>query len=200
MPYLEGEGKMKIIRWTLLFLMLVVSSSSFATQIIIGKGSRSYPITSLTFGITSPSGISPGTSPCIVGNAQVTNCDFVNESGTTWENLLIKFDPFQPGNNLFCSGEPWYKNCQFSFAPNGQATGVFFFNIPSTAHCDAAQSEFCGIPSGLAGDFIFDVQGFTAPTDFDGQANVPEPRTATLLLGGLIALGIWRFRRLRVAG
>ncbi|MGH9432900.1 MAG: PEP-CTERM sorting domain-containing protein [Terriglobia bacterium] len=188
---------MRHTRLILLISLIAVPASSFATQIIIGKGTRSFPINSLTFGITSPSGTSPGTSPCVIEGVQVPNCDFVNESGSAWTNLFFAFSPSQPGNNFSCSGGLWFNTCQFDFGPNGEATGVFFFNIPPVVHCDPATDDFCGIPSGSPGDFTFTVVDFTAPTDFDGQANIPEPATFGLFLLGLLGLGMRRYRRHR---
>ncbi|GEM_PF-6499433 len=186
---------MRHLRFIQLIALIVIPASSFATQIIIGKGTRSTPITTLTFVITSPSGTSPGTSPCFLGNIEVPDCDFVNESGTTWKNLFIQFDPFQPDKNLQCSGGPWFDNCQFNFGPDNQVISVFFSNTPRTAHCDPNQDNFCGIPSGSQGDFIFDVKGFIAPTNFDAQANVPESATIILFMIGLLALAMWKYRR-----
>ena len=179
----------------LLISLMVIPASCFATQIIIGHGSRSQPINSLTFGITSPSGTSPGTSPCFLGNIEVPDCDFVNESGTTWTDLFIGFSPFQPGNDFSCSGGPWFSNCQFDFNSNGEATGVLFFNGPHSAGCEPPNDAFCGIPNGSQGDFTFTVVGFTGPTDFNAQANAPEPATLALFVLGLFGLGMWRYRR-----
>lgn len=186
---------MRPVRSVLLTILVVIPVSSFATQIIIGKGNRSTPITTLTFGITSPSGTSPGTSPCFLGNIEVPDCDFVNESGSLWRNLLITFDPVQPDKNLQCSGGPWFADCQFNFGPNNEVLSVFFSNPPRSAQCAPPYGDFCGIPSGLQGDFIFDVQDFIAPTDFEAQANVPESATVILCMIGLLALATWKYRR-----
>jgi len=185
------------LRFILLIALIIIPAGCFATQIIIGKGTRSYPITSLTFGITSPSGTSPGTSACVINNVSVPNCDFVNQSGSTWTNLLITFDPFQPGQNPSCGGGPWFSNCQFNFGQNNELLSVFFFNSPHSFSCTPPSNPFCGIPSGFQGDFTFTVVDFQAPTDFEGQANVPEPATLVLFLLGLFGLGMWRFSRPR---
>jgi PEP-CTERM motif len=195
--FTERLAQVRYSRWIPLLALIVIPASCFATQIVIGRGTHSQPINSTTFGIQSPSGTSPGTSPCYLGNIEVPDCDFVNESGSNWTNIFIAFNPVQPGNDLSCSGGPWFSNCQFQFDQNGDATSVLFFNSPHAGGCNPPTSDYCGIPNGSQGDFVFDVTGFTAPTDFDAQADAPEPSSLVLLSLGLLGVGLWRCRRRR---
>lgn len=152
-------------------------------RIIIGAGSGSADIITPNFTIFSPTGTSPGTSPCtlIQGpfskvekdcvfensiGAAITGLDFVvggvNASSVTCQNLA---------NSAF-------SGCEVQTTPNGVDVGFFGGSIPDE------------------GEFQVQLLGFPANTDFNTTASLaPEPATIALVLSGLGGLLTLRKRR-----
>lgn len=144
-----------------------------------------------SFTITSPSGTSPGTSPCILTQGSITttspNCLFENDisiNGQSADITSLIFDaptvPFGSQDQCgFLSGSP-FTGCGVDPLTGG-GTEFSFFDGSIPFHSD----------------FSLDFEGFAANTSFGGTATVsPEPATLGLVLTG-IAAAVTR-RRTRV--
>src|SRR3984885_1319253 len=140
-----------------------------------GGGPPQSEITGTIFSFISPTGTSPGTSACVIDGVDDDVCDFLNISGVDWTKLQFTVSP---GGDL-SSCEPLYgfSNCDV-LQQGGSGSPTIF-----------ALSGGTGIPDGTA--FGLSTQGWAANAEFDVVANAttttPEPRTATLLAGVLIA-------------
>lgn len=188
---------MKSLRLILVALgILLLSAPAWADsapvgdpRVIIGGGMGSLPV-GFTFLFGSPSGSSPATSPCTVGNVSVPDCVFQNSTSTTFTSLTLDADVSLPqGAELECGitiGGP-FTACSI----NTDADGVF--------------ATFTGGPGVLAsGDFSVTVDGWNPDTDFGVGANgmtppdpgTPEPGTIMLTLTGLGALALALRRRM----
>ena len=143
--------------------------------IVGGTGSapvgQPIPIFGNSFSFISPSGTSPGTSPCVVNGQNDIECLFTNndtqgDQNVNWLTLQFLISPFQTG--ITCDPGPFFAQCGVS--ENGS---VNF-------------SGGSGIPFGT--EFQMIVEGFLPGTGFTGNANVPEPATLVLLLTGAGAI------------
>ena len=145
-------------------------------HIIVGNGGSGFPVGLDTisvfgnsFSFISPSGSSPATSPCVVGETQDIDCTFINmdrsgDFGVTWTSLTFQILPNQPG--LTCDPGPFFAECGID-----SELGIVTFTGGS------------GIPFGA--EFQMMVDGFLPGTEFDATANVPEPATLILLATGV---------------
>ncbi len=177
---------MKLSRAMLLATFIVLSAGwAHATvtdpTIIIRGGvynNSSTPIFGTTFSITSSSGTSPGTSPCVLnGSVVVANCLFSNESGSNWFNLVFNVPAGQSG--LSCQALDFFTNCSF----NAAGTMVTFsggIGIPTNDYDDDEVS------------FTVEVDNWPSNSNFSAVANVPEPPTMALVLSAVGALVAWR--------
>ncbi len=135
-----------------------------------------------SFTISSSTGTSPGTSPCVLDqNGIMTtspSCFFenditVNGTGLTIAQLIFDMPTIDPSTVTcgFLTGSP-FSMCGVDSLPGG-GTQVTFFDGSIPFHTD----------------FTLDFEGFPAGQKFGGTASpVPEPGTLALLLGGLGAL------------
>lgn len=132
------------------------------------------------FTILSPSGTSPGTSPCILIQSGIMTtspeCLFENDitlSGTGQTITELVFDaPGVPPNTVTCgfgNGSP-FSGCGVDpFGENGSEISFFGGSIP------------------FHSDFSLDFEGFPNNFSFTSTATTssPEPGTLVLLLAGL---------------
>jgi hypothetical protein len=140
-------------------------------------------IITTSFTITSPSGTSPATSPCVLMQGGITTtspqCLFENDisnSGTPATVTSLIFDaptiPFDPTKDFcgFLSGSP-FAMCGVD-ALMGGGTEFSFTDGSIPFHTD----------------FTLDFEGFPENTSFGGTATVsPEPATLGLFLTGIAA-------------
>lgn len=163
--------------------VLVLVGMSFANslndpKIIVGGGGNIPTPDTITvqgnqFSFISPSGTSPATSPCIVGEQQDLDCTFINGNNYTWTSLTFFIDPVQ--GNLSCDGGFFFGGCSV----NNQL-GIITF-----VQCF---QDFCGSGIGPGNEFQMIVEGFEQNTGFTGNANsVPEPGSFVLMLTGVAA-------------
>jgi hypothetical protein len=134
-------------------------------------GLQPVPIFGSSFSFISPSGTSPGTSPCVVNGQDDIDCTFINndtqgDHSVNWLTLQFLISPFQ--NGITCDPGPFFAVC------NVNEDGSVNFSGGS------------GIPFGA--EFQMIVEGFDPNTGFTGNANVPEPATLVLLLTGAGAI------------
>ena len=167
--------------------LLVLVGCSFASsmndpKIIIGGGTGSplsdtITVTGNTFSFISPTGTSPGTSPCIVNGITDPNCGIINGNDTTWASLTFFIHPIQGG--LSCDGGSFFAFCDVN---NQQG-------IVSFSQCF---EDSCGSGVGPGQFFAMSVEGFLAGSGFGVGANganpAPEPASLVLVLTGAAAL------------
>ncbi|HEV2177325.1 MAG TPA: PEP-CTERM sorting domain-containing protein [Terriglobia bacterium] len=141
-------------------------------------GSVPAGIITTSFTITSPSGTSPGTSPCILtqGNIMTTSpqCLFENDIalngvGVTITSLIFDAPGIDPNTVMcgFLTGSP-FLGCGVDQLEGG-GTEISFFDGSIPFHAD----------------FTLDFEGFPQNFNFGGTAITPEPGTLALLLGGI---------------
>jgi hypothetical protein len=140
-------------------------------------------IITTSFTITTPSGTSPGTSPCVLSQGGITTtspqCLFENDisvNGGAATITSLVFDaptiPFDPTKDFcgFLSGSP-FAMCGVD-ALMGGGTEFSFTDGSIPFHTD----------------FTLDFEGFPKNTSFAGTATVsPEPATLGLFLSGIAA-------------
>ncbi len=170
--------------------VLVLAGLSFADsmgdpKIVIGGNGGQPFLNTVTvgnnFSFLSPSGTSPGTSPCIVeGEIQDNDCSFINGTSSTWSSLVFKITPVQ--GNLSCDGGTFFLQCSVN-----DQLGIITF--------DMCNSDGCGTGIGPGAFFTTSVEGFLQDSNFDVTATslTPEPATVVLMLTGAGAF----FRRRR---
>jgi hypothetical protein len=135
-----------------------------------GGGPPESEITSTLFSFISPTGTSPGTSPCVIGGVNDDVCDFLNLSGQDWTKLVFTASP--GGDLSSCQPLVGFTNCEVNQQGGPNIPTVFtFFGGP-------------GIPNGVA--FGFSTEGWEANTRFDVVANAPEPAKLAFLVFGLL--------------
>jgi len=140
------------------------------------------PIIVQSFTIESPSGTSPGTSPCKLMEGGITlvtpQCLFendiaVNGVGETITSLVFDAPGIDPStvNCGFLAGSP-FSMCGVDPLTGG-GSQITFFDGSVPYHSD----------------FTLDFEGFPANFSFPSQASAsPEPGTVVLIFGGLSAL------------
>jgi hypothetical protein len=165
-------------------------------KVEIGGDPPSAPagLITLSFGILTPSGTSPATSPCILmqgtTNTSSPDCFFenditVNGVGETIHSLTFDAVGIAPSTATcgFLAGSP-FSSCGIDELPNGRGT-AFSFDVGSIPFHDNFTLDFQGFPK----DFQFTVQGTV----------VPEPGTLALLLSGMGLAGLWVRRKVRTS-
>jgi hypothetical protein len=153
-------------------------NSAFA----LGITDPDFPITGLHFQFISPSGTSPGTSPCVINGIDDPTCTFTNDSGVTWFTLTFDIEPSGQQPPFNCETNAFFNSCIF----NATGTQVTFLSTIASG----------GIHVGDT--FQVEVDNWEQNTGFAGTANhapVPEPGTLAL-----IALGIGFIARRRRNG
>jgi hypothetical protein len=171
--------------------VLVLAGLSFADsmgdpKIVIGGNGGQPFLNTVTvgnnFSFLSPSGTSPGTSPCeVFGEIQDNDCSFINGTNLTFTSLLFKITPTQ--GNLSCDGGTFFLQCSV----NDQLGTITF------SQCN---TDGCGTGIGPGVFFTTSVEGFLAGSNFDVTASsvsTPEPATLVLVLTG--AAEFFRRRR-----
>jgi hypothetical protein len=166
------------------------ASSSLASFVLTAAAPAG--IITATFTIESPSGTSPGTSPCLLiqGTTMTTSpkCYFENDITTdgvantitslTFDALGINPSTASCG---FLAGSP-FTVCGVDAIPGGTAF------------------DFSGGSIAFHQDFSLSFEGFPANFDFSTTATItPEPGTLFLLLPGLGSLVLFRRRTSRAA-
>ncbi|HXJ95812.1 MAG TPA: PEP-CTERM sorting domain-containing protein [Terriglobia bacterium] len=140
-----------------------------------------------SFTIQSPSGSSPGTSPCILiqGPFMTTSplCYFENDittDGTADTITQLTFDALGIDPSTVTCGELFgspFSMCGVDSIPGGTEVSFTDGSIP------------------FHGDFTLQFNGFPSDFSFSGSATTtPEPGTMALLLAGLGSLAIRRKR------
>jgi hypothetical protein len=143
-----------------------------------------------SFAISSSTGTSPGTSPCVVtepfpngGSIPSLNCQFanfitVNSVGQVINELLFDLPGYPPSTPVTCStviGTDLSDFANCSVTPDGGGGSfVAFTGGTGIAYMSVFSLEFDGFANGLA--------------DAPAYANVPEPASLLLLLVGFVAL------------
>jgi PEP-CTERM motif len=169
--------------------VLVLVGCSFANSmndpkvVIGGTGApllETVTVSGNTFSFVSPSGTSPGTSPCIVNSQTDTDCSIINGNDFTWSSLTFLITPTQ--GNLSCDGGSFFAHCTVN-----NKLGIITFS-------SGCVEDFCTSGIGPGGSFAMSVEGFLAGTGFGVTANgVPEPASLVLMMTG--ALVFLRRRR-----
>ena len=135
-----------------------------------GGGPPESDITETSFTFFSPTGTSPGTSPCVIDGVDDDVCDFLNVSGVDW--TVLEFTVAPGGDLTSCQPLFGFTNCDVLQPGDSTSPSIFTFTGGT------------GIPDGTA--FGFSVQGWATNTEFDVVANTPEPSKSALLLVGLL--------------
>ncbi len=167
--------------------VLVLVGCSFANSmndpkiVISGNGGapllNTVTVSGDTFSFVSPSGTSPGTSPCIVNGQTDTDCSIINGNNFTWTSLTFLITPTQGG--LSCDGGSFFAHCSVN-----DQQGIVTFS--------QCFDDSCGSGVGPGQFFAMSVEGFLSPTEFavgaNGASPVPEPASLVLMLTGAAAL------------
>lgn len=135
-----------------------------------------------SFNIVSPSGTSPGTSPCDLVQGTITtvspDCFFQNQitvNGVGEDISMLVFDAVGVSSSTvncgFLSGSPFSQCGVDPLGTNGTEISFFGGTIP------------------FGSDFTLDFEGFPANFTFGTTAStVPDPGTLSLILAGGLAL------------
>jgi len=145
-----------------------------------GGGVTTLPIPGTVFTFTA-SGAFP---PCTSGTTQVSQCQFLNDSGQDWTTLRINVSPgTEPAG---CSALFGFNTCSPRQGTPSTPSMLFF-------------SGGAGIPDGMI--LAFSGSGWPSPTVFNVSANVPqdatvpEPSTMALAIAGFGLLCVLNGRR-----
>lgn len=190
---------------TVLGLFLVAASAAYADgivdpRIVIDGDTASHGVQSaFTFASDQNGGGFYGAS---------NETGFFNDSGVDWTSLLITAPiPNAGTGGLYIIQSNLFLHATISFSDN--TLSILFWGTGFADGGDSFSSEFCapGIKAGA--HFSIDLNDLTgtdgggwlsttgSPLVFQAQANVPEPGSFVLLLGGLGVLAIGLARRKR---
>lgn len=167
---------------------LPAAAPSFATTSTMAPAA----IITTSFDIVSPTGTSPGTSPCDLMQGTITtvspDCFFQNQitvNGAGEAITMLTFDAV--------GVDPSTVNCGFLTGSPFSACGVDPLGTNGT------QVTFSDGTIPFGSDFTLDFEGFPANFDFGttATATTPDPGTLTLVLAGGLALLVRR--RLRTS-
>jgi len=164
-----------------------LSASSFSSLAVPASAPAPTPIITLDFTIQSPSGTSPGTSPCILIEGGFTftspQCFFendVNPSGVGDTVTELTFDAL--------GISPSTVSC-------GELSGSPFSNCGVDAIAGGTEVDFTDGSIPFHTDFTLSFDGFPKGFSLSASASAaPEPGTMALLLAGLGSLAIRRKR------